>query len=146
MPKTWLITGSASGIGHSTAEIVLARGDNLIATARNVDRLLDLARHYEERVELIELDVTDASASRGAVATAMQRFGRLDVLLNNAGYAHLSPFEQISEDDFKAEIDTNFYGQSYARSTSRNAPAEIGTYHQHLVQLGALRQSRFDRL
>lgn len=110
MSKTWLITGSASGIGRSTAELVLARGENLIATARNIDRLVDLARRYEEQVELIEVDVTDASASRGAVATAMERFGRLDVLLNNAGYAHLSPFEQVSEDDFRAEIETNFYG------------------------------------
>ncbi|MGV2183993.1 SDR family oxidoreductase [Rhizobium rhizogenes] len=110
MPKTWLITGSTSGIGLSTAELVLARGDNLLATARNVGRLVDLARRYGEQVALIELDVTDMSASRVAVDTALERFGRLDVLLNNAGYAHLSPFEQVSEDDFKAEIDTNFYG------------------------------------
>ncbi|KWV44896.1 oxidoreductase [Rhizobium altiplani] len=110
MSKTWLITGSVSGIGLSTAELVLARGENLVATARNVDRLLNLVRRYGKQVELIELDVTDAPAARGAVDTAMERFGRLDVLLNNAGYAHLSPFEQVSEDDFKAEIDTNFYG------------------------------------
>lgn len=110
MSKTWLITGSASGIGLSTAELVLARGENLVATARNVDRLLNLARRYGKQVELIELDVTDAPAARRVVDTAMERFGRLDVLLNNAGYAHLSPFEQGSEDDFKAEIDTNFYG------------------------------------
>ncbi len=110
MSKTWLITGSASGIGLSTAELVLARGENLVATARNVDRLLNLARRYSQQVELIELDVTDAPAARRVVDTAMERFGRLDVLLNNAGYAHLSPFEQVSEDDFKAEIDTNFYG------------------------------------
>jgi len=110
MSKTWLITGSASGIGLSTAELVLARGENLVATARNVDRLLNLARRYSQQVELTELDVTDAPAARCVVDTAMERFGRLDVLLNNAGYAHLSPFEQVSEDDFKAEIDTNFYG------------------------------------
>ncbi|NMN68254.1 SDR family oxidoreductase [Rhizobium sp. 57MFTsu3.2] len=110
MSKTWLITGSASGIGLSTAELVLARGENLVATARNVDRLLNLARRYSQQVELIELDVTDAPAARRVVDTAMERFGCLDVLLNNAGYAHLSPFEQVSEDDFKAEIDTNFYG------------------------------------
>jgi NAD(P)-dependent dehydrogenase (short-subunit alcohol dehydrogenase family) len=110
MSKTWLITGSASGIGLSTAELVLARGENLVATARNVDRLLNLARRYGKQVELIELDVTNAPAARRVVDTAMERFGRLDVLLNNAGYAHLSPFEQVSEDDFKSEIDTNFYG------------------------------------
>ena len=89
---------------------MLARGDNLVATARDVSRLLDLARRYGKQVVLIELDVTDMSASRGAVKTAVERFRRLDVLLNNAGYAHLSPFEQVSEDDFKTEIDTNFYG------------------------------------
>lgn len=89
---------------------MLARGDNLVASARDVNRLLDLARRYGKQAALIELDVTDMSASRGAVATVMERFGRLDVLLNNAGYAHLSPFEQVSEDDFKAEFDTNFYG------------------------------------
>ena len=110
MSKTWLITGSASGIGLSTAELVLARRESLVATARNVDRLLNLARRYGKQVELIELDVTNAPAARRVVDTAMERFGRLDVLLNNAGYAHLSPFEQVSEDDFKAEIDTNFYG------------------------------------
>lgn len=110
MPKTWLITGSASGIGRNTAELVLAHGDNLVATARDVNRLLDHARRYGEQISLIELGVTDMSALRGAVETAMERFGRLDVLLNNAGFAHLSPFEQVSKNDFKAEIDTNFYG------------------------------------
>ena len=110
MAKTWLITGSASGIGRSTAELVLARGENLVATARNVDRLNDLVRRYSRQVILIELDVTDVVASRGAVNVAIERFGRLDVLLNSAGYAHIGPFEQVSEDDFRAEIDTNFYG------------------------------------
>jgi len=110
MPKTWLITGTASGIGLSTAELVLARGDNLVATARNISRLLDLSRRYGERLKLVELDVTNMAASRTAVSAAVEQFGRIDVLLNNAGYARLSPFEQVSECDFSAEIATNFFG------------------------------------
>jgi NAD(P)-dependent dehydrogenase (short-subunit alcohol dehydrogenase family) len=110
MTKTWLVTGSASGIGRSTCELVLARGEKLVATARNAARLSDLARRYGENVVLRELDVTDMAGARAAVDLAMDRFGRLDVLVNNAGYAHLSPFEQTPEDAFKAEIDTNFYG------------------------------------
>lgn len=110
MPKTWLITGSSNGIGRSTAELVLARGENVVLTARQVDRLSDLAQRYREQTVLMQLDVTDAAASKAAVEVAVARFGRLDVLLNNAGYAHLSPFEQTSEADFKAEIDTNFFG------------------------------------
>ncbi|MCF6102811.1 SDR family NAD(P)-dependent oxidoreductase [Mesorhizobium muleiense] len=110
MPKTWLITGSVSGIGRSTAELVPSRGDNLVATARNVSRLSELKQRYPENVALVELDVTDMKAAQNAVDTAVRTFGRLDVLLNNAGYAHLAPFEQTSEADFKAEIDTNFYG------------------------------------
>ncbi|WP_442582208.1 SDR family NAD(P)-dependent oxidoreductase [Mesorhizobium sp. ASY16-5R] len=110
MSKTWLITGSASGIGRSTAEIVASRGDTLVATARHIDRLSDFKQRYPENVVLVELDVTDMKAAQNAVDTAVRTFGRLDVLLNNAGYAHVAPFEQTTEADFKAEIDTNFYG------------------------------------
>ena len=110
MAKTWLITGAANGIGRSTAELVLSRGDNLVATARNVGRLSDLKRNHSGMVALVELDVTDAMAAQHAVETALRTFGRLDVLLNNAGYAHVSPFEQTSDADFRAEIEANFFG------------------------------------
>jgi NAD(P)-dependent dehydrogenase (short-subunit alcohol dehydrogenase family) len=110
MHKTWLITGSANGIGRKTAEVVLARGDNLVATPRNVDRLSDLAQRYGERILLVELDVTDANAAQSAVDASHAKFGRLDVLLNNAGYAHVAPFEQTSDAEFRAEIETNFFG------------------------------------
>ena len=110
MSKIWLITGSASGIGRSTAELVLQRGDKLVATARDIPRLSSLQERFPEEVVLFELDVTDEKAAEQAVDVAMQTFGRLDVLLNNAGYAHVSPFEQTSADDFRTEIDTNFYG------------------------------------
>ncbi|BCP55578.1 short-chain dehydrogenase/reductase [Kaistia sp. 32K] len=110
MSKVWLITGAASGIGRSTAELVLERGDRLVATARRVERLADLEARYGDRILLDELEVTDAGAAQAAVEAALTRFGRLDVLLNNAGYAHLAPFEQTSEEAFRAEIETNFFG------------------------------------
>lgn len=110
MPKIWLITGSASGIGRSTAELVLQRGDKLVATARDIDRLSNLQEQFPENIILFELDVTDEKAAQQAVDVTVQNFGRLDILLNNAGYAHVSPFEQTSTDDFRAQIDANFYG------------------------------------
>jgi NAD(P)-dependent dehydrogenase (short-subunit alcohol dehydrogenase family) len=110
MSKIWLITGSASGIGRRTAKLVLERGDRLIATARDVNRLSELQEGFSKKVILLELDVTDGAAAQHAADVALRTFGRLDVLLNNAGYAHVSPFEQTSADDFRAEIETNFYG------------------------------------
>lgn len=110
MSKTWLITGAANGIGRSTAELVLELGDRLVATARSVERLHDLAARHGDRVRLEELNVTDATAARSAVERATTDFGGLDVLMNNAGFAHLSPFEQTSEDEFRGEIETNFFG------------------------------------
>ncbi|MGO4839330.1 SDR family oxidoreductase, partial [Rhizobiaceae sp. 2RAB30] len=110
MSKVWLITGSASGIGRSAARSVLERGDRLVATARDLNRLSELPERFPEKVILLQLDVTDEAAAQQAVDVAVRTFGRLDVLLNNAGFAHVSPFEQTSPDDFRAEIETNFYG------------------------------------
>lgn len=112
MSKIWLITGSALGLGRKVAETVLANGDRLVATARKseLDHLLALKQTYGEQVELATLDVTDPVAAREAVQVAVDSFGRLDVLLNNAGFGNVSPFEQQSEEDFKAQVDTNFYG------------------------------------
>jgi NAD(P)-dependent dehydrogenase (short-subunit alcohol dehydrogenase family) len=110
MTKTWLITGSANGLGRTLAEAVLCAGDRLVATARNPGRLDDLEKQYGDRIKIVALDVTDAAAAKAAVQMAVDTFGGLDVLVNNAGFGHMSPFEQASEDEFKAQIDTNFYG------------------------------------
>lgn len=108
--KMWLITGSGSGLGHHLAETVLANGDRLVATARNLERIADLQGLYGDRVTPFELDVTDPNAAALAVRHALRQFGRLDVLVNNAGYAEIAPFEQMPEAAFKAVVDTNFYG------------------------------------
>lgn len=108
--KTWLVTGSSSGLGRYIAELVLERGERLVATARQIDRLADLTAKFGDRLAVIKHDVTDELAGRAAVALALQKFGSIDVLVNNAGYGRLSPFEQTSSGDFRQEIETNFYG------------------------------------
>src|SRR5436853_1496906 len=110
MSKVWLVTGSASGLGRTIAEAVLAAGDRLVATARDPRRLEDLVQKYADQVRTAALDVTDESAAQSAVQTAVEAFGRLDVVVNNAGYGDIAPFEQLSPERFKALIDTNFYG------------------------------------
>jgi NAD(P)-dependent dehydrogenase (short-subunit alcohol dehydrogenase family) len=110
MSKVWLVTGSASGLGRSIAEAVLAVGDRLVATARDARRLDDLVKQHGDRVRSAALDVVDEAAAQAAVQVAMDAFGRLDVVVNNAGYGDIAPFEQLSSERFKAVVDTNFYG------------------------------------
>ena len=110
MSKVWLVTGSASGLGRNIAEAVLASGDRLVATARDPRRLEDLVKKYGDQMRTAPLDVTDEREAYAAVQTAVDAFGRLDVVVNNAGYADIAPFEQLSAERFKAVVDTNFYG------------------------------------
>jgi NAD(P)-dependent dehydrogenase (short-subunit alcohol dehydrogenase family) len=113
MAKVWLVTGSASGLGRSIADAVLASGDRLIATARDPQRLADLVAQYGAQVRTAPLDVTDEAAAYAAVQVAVDAFGRLDVVVNNAGYGDIAPLEQVSSARFKAVVDTNFYGVVY---------------------------------
>jgi len=110
MSKVWLVTGSASGLGRNIAEAVLASGDRLVATARDPHRLEDLVKKYGDQVRTAALDVADEDAARAAVRVAVGAFGRLDVVVNNAGYGDVAPFEQLGSERFKAVVDTNFYG------------------------------------
>ena len=110
MSKVWLVTGSASGLGRNIAEAVLASGDRLVATARDPRRLEDLLEKYGDRVRTAPLDVADEGAAHAAVQAAVNAFGHLDVVVNNAGYGDVAPFEQLGSERFKAVIDTNFYG------------------------------------
>ena len=113
MSKVWLVTGSASGLGRNIAEAVLASGDRLVATARDPRRLADLVEKYGDQVRTALLDVADENAAHAAVQVAVDAFGRLDVVVNNAGYGDIAPFEQVSSERFKALVDTNFYGVVY---------------------------------
>jgi NAD(P)-dependent dehydrogenase (short-subunit alcohol dehydrogenase family) len=111
--KTWLITGSGNGLGRNIAEAALKAGDNVVAGARRTEELTSLVAQYGERVKPVALEVRDESAAKAAVGLAVDIFGRLDVLVNNAGYGQIAPFEQISPGDFQAIVDTCFYGVVY---------------------------------
>lgn len=113
MSRVWFVTGSASGLGRSIAEAVLASGDRLVATARDPRRLEDLVGKYGDQVRAASLDVADEDAAFAAVQVAVEAFGSLDVVVNNAGYGDVAPFEQLSSERFKAVVDTNFYGVVY---------------------------------
>ncbi|GAA2333008.1 SDR family NAD(P)-dependent oxidoreductase [Dactylosporangium salmoneum] len=108
--NTWFITGSSRGFGRSLATAALKAGDNVVATARRPEQLADLAEQYGDRVLPVALDVTDAAAADAALAVGIQKYGRIDVVVNNAGYANLSPVETTGETDFRRQFETNFWG------------------------------------
>jgi NAD(P)-dependent dehydrogenase (short-subunit alcohol dehydrogenase family) len=110
MTKTWLITGASRGFGRALAEAVLESGDRLVATARRPEQLADLADRYGEQVRTVALDVTDTAAAGNAVRAAVEAFGRLDVVVNNAGYANSAPIEEMTEEDFRGQFEANFFG------------------------------------
>src|SRR5580765_4248515 len=108
--KVWLVTGSGSGLGSNIAEAVLAAGHRLVATARDPRRLDDLVNKYGDQIRTAALDVTDEKAAQASVQMAVDAFGHVDVVVNNAGYGDIAPFEQLTSERFKSLMDTNFYG------------------------------------
>jgi NAD(P)-dependent dehydrogenase (short-subunit alcohol dehydrogenase family) len=110
MEQTWFITGSSRGLGRALVNAAMEAGDLVAATARQPAQLDDLVADYGARIHPIALDVTDARAARDAMAEAHRHFGRLDVIVNNAGYANVSPIETGDDEDFRAQFETNFWG------------------------------------
>ena len=110
MSQVFLLTGSSRGLGRQIAEATLAAGHRLVATARNPRSLAGLAGRYGEQILPLALDVTDAAAAEAAVAQGLSAFGRIDVVVNNAGYANLVAVEDITLADFREQIDTNLLG------------------------------------
>jgi NAD(P)-dependent dehydrogenase (short-subunit alcohol dehydrogenase family) len=106
-PRVWLITGCSAGFGRAIAEAALARGDRVVATARRPETLADLAG---DDVLVVGLDVTVQDQVDRAVAAAIERFGRIDVLVNNAGYGSIGAVEEIDPDDLRTLMDTMFFG------------------------------------
>lgn len=110
-PRVWLITGSSTGLGRSLAEAVLAAGERLVATARNVSALDGLAELADtDRLLAVQLDVTDQAQVDAAFAQAVARFGRVDVVVNNAGYGLQGEFESLTDDQIRAQLDVNLWG------------------------------------
>lgn len=136
MSKVWLVTGSARGLGREIVEAALRAGERVVATARDPHQLAELLTRYGEQVRAVALDVTDPAAARHAVQAAVDAFGRLDVVVNNAGFGHLSPFEQTTEDDFRAQIDTNFYG--VVNVTRAALPVMREQRAGHIIQISSV--------
>lgn len=110
MSKIWLITGSSRGLGRALTEVVLEAGHSVVAGARNPAQLADLQSRFGEKLYPVALDVTDETQAKAAVDSAIARFGGLDVLVNNAGYANVSSVEDTPMADFRAQIETNLFG------------------------------------
>jgi NAD(P)-dependent dehydrogenase (short-subunit alcohol dehydrogenase family) len=109
-PKIWFITGTSRGLGRAWAQAALERGDKVVATARSLEALQPLAAKYGDAVLPLSLDVTDRDAVFAAMDTAMARFGRLDVVVSNAGYALFGTVEESSESQARAQFETNLFG------------------------------------
>jgi NAD(P)-dependent dehydrogenase (short-subunit alcohol dehydrogenase family) len=136
MTRTWLITGSSRGLGRALADAVLANGDRVVATARHPEDLADLVDRYGERVRAVALDVTDPSAARAAVQAAVDAFGGLDVVVNNAGYANSSPIEETPDEDFRAQFETNLFG--VVNVTKAALPVLRRQRSGHVVQISSI--------
>jgi NAD(P)-dependent dehydrogenase (short-subunit alcohol dehydrogenase family) len=108
--KTWFITGSSSGFGRALTETLLERGNRVAATLRKVNALDDLKEQYGERIWVAPLDVTDTTAVRAVVERAFDHMGRIDVVVNNAGYGLFGAAEEVSDDQIRRQIDTNLIG------------------------------------
>src|SRR6202790_5517648 len=136
MAKVWLITGSGNGLGRDIAEAALAAGDSVVAGARRTEELAPLVAQYGERVKSVGLEVRDEAAAKAAVQLAVDAFGRLDVLVNNAGYGQIAPFEQMSGEDFQAVVDTCLYGVVY--TTRATVPVMRKQRSGHIFQVSSI--------
>jgi NAD(P)-dependent dehydrogenase (short-subunit alcohol dehydrogenase family) len=136
MGKVWLITGSGNGLGRDIAEAALAAGDSVAAGARRTEELAPLVAQYGGRVMPVTLEVRDEAAAKAAVQLAVDTFGRLDVLVNNAGYGQFAPFEQMSAEDFQAVVDTCFYGVVY--TTRAAIPVMRKQKSGHIFQVSSV--------
>ncbi|HVD18047.1 MAG TPA: oxidoreductase [Propionibacteriaceae bacterium] len=109
-PGTWLITGCSTGLGRALAETVLAAGQNAVVTARDAGKVADLATNNTDRVLPLALDVTDSTQVTDAVSQAEEKFGHIDVLVNNAGYGYRAAVEEGDESDIRQLFETQFFG------------------------------------
>ena len=134
--KVWFITGSSKGFGHIWAEAALARGDRVAATARNTDTVKDLVDAYGDNVLPITLDVTDKAAVDAAVNRAHDHFGRLDVVVNNAGFGLFGTVEEVSEAQARAQIETNLFGALWV--TKAALPLMRAQGSGHIIQVSSI--------
>lgn len=136
MPKVFLVTGSSRGLGRAIAEAVLDAGHQLVATARRPEQLLNLVEKCGDQVRAVALDVTDVPGAESAVRAAVDAFGHLDVVVNNAGYANLASVEDITAEDFRAQLDTNLLGVVNVTKAALPVLREQGS--GHIIQVSSV--------
>lgn len=129
MSKNWFITGTSRGFGRSWAEAALWRGDRVAATARDTRSLRGLAERYGDAMLPIALDVTDRTAAFAAVQQAHTALGRLDVVVNNAGYGHYGFVEELTETEVRAQLDVNLFGALWVTQAAIPLLREQGGGH-----------------
>jgi NAD(P)-dependent dehydrogenase (short-subunit alcohol dehydrogenase family) len=134
--KTWFITGASRGFGHAWAAAALARGDRVAVTARNPQALTGLTDAYGDRVLVLALDVTDRSAVFAAVSRAAEWSGRLDVIVNNAGYGLFGMVEETTEDQARAQLETNLFGALWV--TQAALPVLRAQGSGHVIQVSSI--------
>jgi NAD(P)-dependent dehydrogenase (short-subunit alcohol dehydrogenase family) len=134
--KVWFITGTSKGFGRVWAEAALARGDRVAATARDVKTLASLVERYGSQVAAIRLDVTDKAAVGAAITEAHARFGRLDVVINNAGYGLFGTIEEVSEAQARAQLETNLFGALWV--TQAVLPIMRAQGSGHIIQVSSI--------
>jgi NAD(P)-dependent dehydrogenase (short-subunit alcohol dehydrogenase family) len=134
--KVWFITGTSKGFGRVWAEAALGRGDRVAASARNVEMLAPLVDRYGAQVAAITLDVTDKAAVDAAISEAHARFGRLDVVINNAGYGLFGAIEEISDAEARAQLETNLFGALWV--TQAALPIMRAQGSGHIIQVSSI--------
>ncbi len=127
--KTWFITGTSRGFGREWAVAALERGDRVVGTARDVGTLDDLVDKYGDTLLVLPLDVTDRTAVFEAVARAHEHFGRLDIVVNNAGYGQFGMVEELSEQEAREQIETNLFGALWVTQAALPFLREQGSGH-----------------
>ena len=136
MTRVWFVTGSSRGLGRAFVEVALEAGDRVAATARHPERLQDLHDTYGDKVLPLRLDVTDHDAAERAVARAVETFGRIDVVVNSAGYSDLGSFEDTTIDSFRTQVETTFYG--VVNVSKAVVPVLRRQGDGHLIQVASL--------
>jgi len=132
----WLITGSSRGLGRAIAEAALASGARVVATARRPAQLGDLVERFGDRGLALPLDVTDAEQARAVVARTVDAFGRVDVLVNNAGYAEYGAVEELTDEALRAQVDTNLWGVVHL--TRAVLPTMRAQRSGHILQISSI--------
>ncbi len=136
MSKVWFITGASKGFGREWAEAALERGDQVAATARKPETLDALVDKYGDQVLPLKLDVTDRAADQAAVKQAAEHFGRLDVVINNAGYGHFGMVEEVTEQELRAQLETNLFGAVWVTQAALPVMREQGS--GHIIQVSSI--------